>query len=431
MKTKRKSFYKFLLFWLVILPIYQDSPLSKILGAAGYSVLMPVALILITLYILIKGKIPREERLNELVNLGIYICGISAVAVAVWAVAGNSLTVVGEFLPIKAVKVCLQYFSYPSYIGLVLICARKVGTECIERYAYYTLLVLTILCIIERQQIPYAFQKLHSAGTFPYWRVRLLTLESSWTAMMIYVYSFIALYYGLRKKKEAIVGSSVLCAAILILFSGAKSLMAIVGITLVLFVLFLSKHMNKKIYTRLLICLFIGIIFAIMMLPNLISAVQSDIHNYTSVATRGYTALIGIAIGIMIPTGVGGAVYLGVFPEVMRKYLYLFDRLPLKLDTSEIVSLVTAETDEALTVKSGLLHYNMYWGILGSAYLTRNFMKVSKALKKNHVYNNELLRAVFWGAVILVTFACNFSFEFWLLYIYLICLSDSYIRKSL
>ena len=106
MKTKRKSFYKFLLFWLVILPIYQDSPLSKILGAAGYSVLMPVALILITLYILIKGKIPREKRLNELVNLGIYICGISAVAVAVWAVAGNSLTVVGEFLPIKAVKVC-------------------------------------------------------------------------------------------------------------------------------------------------------------------------------------------------------------------------------------------------------------------------------------------------------------------------------------
>lgn len=424
MKSTTKKFYKFILFWLVILPIYQDSPFSIFFGAAGYAVLMPLSLILIVVYIVVKGKVPKNPRLTELMRLGYYLCGISLIAIVVWGVSGNSLTVVGEFLPIKAIKVCLQYFSYPAYVALILICVRKVGTECFEKYAYFTLLLLTGICLIELQQSPYALRALHFAGVFPYWRVRLLTMESSWTAMMIYVYGFIALYYGSKTKKKGVTCSSVFCITILVAFSDSKTLIMALAIVLVFYILLSFAHLNRKTQWKVMICFFVGIFGAIMMVPTLIQSFQGDIKNYTSVATRSYTALVGLVIGIVMPMGVGGAVYLGVFQGALKYFMFLFDKLPVKFNTSEIVSLAFAQMDTALTVKSGILQRNMYWGVLGTAYLFRNFILVSKGLKQNHVKNNILLRSVFWGAVTLITFACELSFEFLLLYAYLLCLNE-------
>ena len=425
MKNTTKNLYKFLLFWLVVLPIYQDSPFSIFLGAAGYAVLMPLSLIFIVVYIVVKSRVPKNPRLTELMRLGYYLCCISFVSIIAWCALGNSLTVVGELLPIKAIKVCLQYFSYSAYIALVLICVRKVGTECLERYAYFTLLVLTGICLIELKQIPYALQAIHFAGTFPYWRVRLLTVESSWTAMMIYVYSIISLCYGVKIRKKSVVWSSVLCIGILILSSGSKTLMVSVAIILVLYVAFSLKHLNEKTQWKIMGGLFIGVLAIVVLSPTLIHAVQADIEQFTSIATRGYTALVSMGIGITIPIGVGGAVYLGVFQYALKKFLFLFNLLPVKLNVSEVESLAFSKTDAALTAKSGLLQRNMYWGIFGTMYLLHNFALVSKTLRKKRVKNNTLLRAAFWGAVILTTFACEFSFEFWLLYSYLICLNEA------
>lgn len=236
MIVRAKTFYKILLFLLVFLPIYQDSPLSIYLGAAGYTILMPFALIAIVFHVLLTKKFPSNPRLKELLKLGCYLTIISSIAIFIWLICGGSLTVLSEFLPMKAFKVCLQYFSYPAYIALVLTAARKTGTEYIGKYSYVTLIFITLICIIEKLQSPYAFQGLHFAGGFPYWRIRLLTTEASWTTMMIYVYTTLSLYwsqfYNKRVEKFAILA----CSLVLLASTGSKTLMMSIIITVIIYI---------------------------------------------------------------------------------------------------------------------------------------------------------------------------------------------------
>ena len=430
MKIQSKTFYKILLFLLVLFPIYQDSPLSLYLGAAGYTILMPLSLILVVIYILLTKKFPYNPRLKELIKLGLYLAVISYVAIIVWLISGNSITVVSEFLPVKAFKVILQYFSYPSYIAMVIVATRKVGTRYIGKYAFITLIILTIICLIEKEQSPYAFEGLHFAGVFPYWRIRLLTTESSWTAVMIYVYTVLSYYWTCYRNKQTVKIITLVCALVLMLNTGSRTLMMTVAITALIYVIVAMKRLQKRTIIGLIVVIIAMTVFVQIILPNLSQSFAVDIEQYTSLATRLYTSALGLLIGICFPFGVGGAVYLGVFQNALSRYLNVFSKLPIRFNTLEIVDLATRSTDEALTVKSGILHYNMYWGILGTSYLMRNFLKVSSELRENRVQSVDILQSAFWCAVVMVTCACNFTFEFWLMYAFLLCLNETYTRKD-
>lgn len=426
MKIHIKDLYKLLLFILVVLPIYQDSPLSLYLGVAGYSLLMPFSLIAISLYAFLIRKLPINSRLSELVHLGIWMVIISYVAILVWLVFGNPIIVVKEFLPTKALKVCLQYFSYPSYVALILIVTRKVGVNSICKYAFVTLILLTIICLIEKGQSPYAFEGIHFAGTFPYWRIRLLTTESSWTAMMIYVYFILALYWCFTINKKFPVMVAIICIGILLYNTSSKTLMMSVVVTVIIYVVIVFKKIKKTTLLYLLVILAVMVIFAQIILPQLIQSISIDIQEYTSVATRLYTSILGLLIGICFPCGVGGAVYLGIFQNALSEYLYIFTSLPIKFNISEILSLATRKTDEALTVKSGMLQFNMYWGIVGTIYLMYNFVRLSSQLSQKNMKYTNIIVSAFWCAVILVITASNFSFEFWLLYAFIMCLNEEH-----
>ena len=61
----------------------------------------------------------------------------------------------------------------------------------------------------------------------------------------------------------------------------------------------------------------------------------------------------------------------------------------------------------------------------GTLYLMYAFYKLTKAILKLNVRYKELLLTVFWTAVLLIIFASNFSFEFWLLYAFLINIEEN------
>ena len=418
-----------LLFLLVLLPIYQDSPLSSILGAAGYSLLMPMSLILFVLHVVQSKKISRNIYLVDLFKLGVWMLIVSFVAIIIWVGLGNSIVVVGEFLPWKALKVCLQYFSYPAYTYLLYYYTRKEGLFRLEQFCFIVLMILTILCYFESLQSPYAFRELHFAASFPYWRIRLLTLESSWTSMMIYVYSFIALYWALATKKRLLMVITMICIGTLIFNTGSKSLMLCSVLTFLLYVIFSLRRLKKSTIFALGIIALGAVIATYFVLPKFLDAFSSDLQNYTSISTRLYTSVIGLAIGIIIPTGVGGAVYLAVFQDVLSTYMNWFQSLPFNFNMNEIIDLATKVSDEALTVKSGILHYNMYWGIIGTVFLFNNFVKLSREIRSTNATHNEFILAVFWTSVILL-FSVNFTFEFWLLYVFLlsVCVNNAISR---
>lgn len=429
MQIRSKQIYNFILFWLVLLPIYQDSPLSLFLGAAGYTFVMPLSLILIVIYVLLISRVPKNEYLHGLVKLGIGMTVVSFVAIIVWCALGNPITIVSEILPIKALKVCLQYFSYPAYIALLIIVCRKVGTENIGKYSFITLLLLTVICFIEVRQLPYAFEGFHFAGTFPYWRVRLLSTESSWTAMMIYVYAFLSLFWTFRNNIKLLSTIDIICCAYLFWTTGSRTLMMLPAITVVVYVIFTFRKLSRNSIVMLIIAFLAMVAFIQYYLPQLSSSFQVDIENYTSLATRFYTCLLGFFIGIIFPAGVGGAVYLGVFQAALSDYMWIFDRLPISLNTSEIVNLSRTASDVSLTVKSGIFHYNMYWGIVGTIYLFKNFIMISEKISRYDIKYVDMLLTAFWTAIILLIFTSNFSFEFWLLFAFIICMEEEVNRS--
>lgn len=408
---------------MVFLPIYEDSPLSKYLGAAGYSLVMPLSLVFIVLYALFEKKLPKNKNLNRLFKLCLAMTIVSYIAIVIWVMLGGKMTVVSEFLPYKALKVALQYFSYPAYIAILLVCTRKTGTKYIGKYSFITLIVLTIICIIEKQQSPYAFRSLHFAATFPYWRIRLLTLESSWTAMMIYVYAALSLYWCFAYKKRACLVISLLASAIQLIYSGSKTLMVAIAITIIVYVIVALKKIRKRTLLALLAAAIALIVFTYTILPSLQQSFNTDITYYSSVSTRLYTSVIGLMIGVVFPFGVGGAVSLGVYQNTLAKYLPTYRRLMPEFNLTEIESLIMKQTDDALTVKSGVLNSNMYWGIIGTIYLIYTFSKTISSIRKKNVMYSDMLTTIFWTAFILL-FAVNMTFDFWLLYAFLLCLDE-------
>lgn len=416
----------YILYWLlVLLPIYQDSPMSKYLGAAGYSIITPLSFV-IFLYIVIfkqKGVFQRQEETHRLFILGYLLLIVSFVGLLYWLLIGNPVYYVGEFLPVKAVKVSLLYFSYPIYVYAIISCGKTLRNKAdLFLPVYFCLIIITLIAIIEKSQIPYAFRELHYSGVFPYYRIRLLTTESSYTALPIFVYSGLSIYYGLTYKKVFILISSVGCYLIQLILSGSKSLAITISLFILCYVLIALRSLNRKTIFSLVVVSVIFAVFAEKMLPRIVESAQNDLDNYSSIATRMYTALIGIFIGIVYPLGVGGAAYIGIFQAALNKHIGILDKLSINISKTEILNIANSNTDYAVTVKSGILQYNMYWGILGTIFLMNVFKEISRKIVKSNIQNHEILRSVFGATVIMLVISSNFQYEFWMMYAILGCL---------
>ena len=429
MGYKDKTSFYFLYCALILLPIYQDSPLSLFLGAAGYTLIMPLSFVFyfLIVFFMQMGKTAKLSETRNLFLLGIWLFLISILGIIVWMAFGNSMTVLGEVLPVKAIKVLLQYFSFPLYVYSLVSCTIQIEeADRLFKPVLLTLFIITAIALVERIQIPYAFKGIHFAGTFPYYRARLLTTESSYTGMQIYCYSAVSIYYGFYCRKKRVILSALICAAILVLTSGSRSVLLSLVLVMFCYLIIAGKKLNKMAVSTLFLALILLVCFIVFAMPRIVSITQSDLSNYTSVATRLYTAVLGLGIGCVFPLGVGCAVYMGILQYSMQQYLWLFDLLPIRLNTAEIQRLITSGSDEALAVKSGILHYNIYWGILGTIFLLKIFGNVSKQLDDERIPRNEILRATLWGAVLMLIISTQFQFEFWMMFGILYSLS---IRK--
>ena len=423
--AKKKLFNYFLYWILVILPIYQDSFLYKYFGSTGNSLLPAFSLVFIFFYVLLNRKIIVNSSVFFLCKLGIWLTIVSFFAIVIWVVLGNSINLYGEFLPYKAVKVCLLYFSYPAYVYLLLCQMKKLNLREILFPFFVVLIILTIICLIELRQIPYALESLHFSGGFPYYRVRLLTKEASWTTLLIYNYFGISFIYAVQFNKKIIGILSVLCFIVLISTTGSKAVMFSIISSVVLYFFISMKKINKKTLIKLFITLILAFLVIHNILPKLTDSLQIDIEKSTSFATRSYTIIIGLIIGIIFPTGVGGGVYLGVLPSIMKRFIGILNNSTMPLNSSEIMYYINnTASDTGLTVKSGILQYNMYWGIIGSFALGCFFMNLRKKINRSKLKTRDLLKIVYWCNILLTLTSLNFSYEFWLLIAVIIYIGD-------
>lgn len=430
MKKVSLNYYIYIV--LVLLIIYQDSPFGLVAGAFGYSFLPILSILLCGIYIVINnGKLKINMYIRKLMYLYIYLCIISVIALVIWVIQGNSSVILGEDIVIKSVKVLIYFLSYILFLIVVYNITENITEEQFLKPIVFVLLLITIICIIETFNMPNAFSFLHFNGRKTYTRIRLLSKESSWTTMTIYVYGLLSLYYSVViKKRKSILVLVVSCLLVLITLTSSKTLMISIFISIIIALVLNFKRLERKTLIRAGLIILIGILSCIILSRKLMLAIVSSLR-WSSIPTRIYTILIGIIIGLRYPFGTGTAVYLKIFPGYLSKYYYLLDKYDKGHALKEINQYINAISDQSVTVKSGLLQYNMYWGILGTIFFL--FILYNFVYKRLNLVKQDGLLLIKMGLImvtILLLFAADFTFEFWLFISFILFKTKSYCNRS-
>lgn len=185
---------------MIICPIFQNFFLAKIVGKLGESPI-PIILIFSTLFIYIykiNKKFYKENKV--LIKLLIYMICVNIVSLFIFIIILNGDSIIlGENVLSKSIKGMMYFFLICIYIFNINTFIEKLTEKRIFKPFILATNVLLIAHIFELIQ-PNLFNQLFHNGT-EYNRIRLFTTESSFTAIMIFIYPIISIYYYLFKEK--------------------------------------------------------------------------------------------------------------------------------------------------------------------------------------------------------------------------------------
>ena len=399
------------LYWLysllIFLTLYTDSPLSTYLGAFGESMLPSISLCLYILFAL-TNRINRTDSFVRRFSFLIKVTTLlSLIAFFIYPLFNISYTQLGESLFVKLVKLWLTFQAYICYLLLLINIAGDYTIERILKPFFLGFVGLTIILLIEFYQSPFAFMYLHTSTSDVYYRIRLLTPESSATALMLEVFFVLSVFYTYYvRQSKFLLGVVLICAGLHIALSGSKTLLTIICVSGIL--LFFQR--TKYIFSFKGLLVMTGLVIgggyiASFILPKLIESFMNDLENYTSVVTRFYSIFIGYSIGICFPLGTGFQTYMYLFPEMMRNNLFLIDMINMPLRPDEIIALATSGDDNAVVAKSFLGQSSIYWGIIGTFVFIRNYLRLCKHSTKKLEKGNTLFKVLFVLIVIQLLFS--------------------------
>ena len=349
--------------------------------------------------------------------LEIWLIMISVICIIYFYLLNGYIVLKGENLIIKAVKNNLNWISYLSYVIILynLIDDLKLKEKYVLLPYVFVFFSSVIFSYVEYGRIPYAFQNLHFAGGFPYYRIRMLTTEASYTASIIMISFVLTLKYLLDViKSRMLIFLSFACFVYLCIISSSKTLLFLCSAFALLYFFRLEKSLGYNIVKILILVIFL-IVMQKNILPKFGRLISADVENYTSTFTRTYTIIIAFVHSCVYFIGVGNSLYLSTFVNMisnnLNKYIILCNAIGIKFmkkNTIEIVDrYINSNNDFGLSVKSGIFEYGLYWGIIGNIF----FIKLLYTLYKN-IKEERILKIGFIICILSQLFA-GFTFDFW------------------
>jgi hypothetical protein len=405
----------YLYYFLVFISIFQDFFLVNSIGEFGRT---PLGIIILPLFLILAFFVKRlviNKYVKVLIILEIYLVAVNVISLFIYiAIFNNSITILGENIIMKAMKGNFYFIAIIMYIIIINTLQESINIKKILKPFVTTFYFLAIILIIELITMPYALPYFHNKllESAPYYRIRLTTVESSWTASLIIVYfSFTYYYYSFIQKSAFKKGLSVMILITFIVTSGSKGLFGVIIISL-LGLLVLAKG---KIKTKLLTA-GLGGGFLMYIYPTLQRSIISDINNYTSIVSRVYTSVIGLLYGLIFPFGAGNALYLEYFPKMLHKYIHKLQSINITVNLSEIYSYIYSTSGSNISPKTGVLQYNMYWGIVGTTLFLVLLMEVYKKFKVSEFNKGLILEFGLIAIIILIltTITFEIKYDVWL-----------------
>lgn len=366
---------------MIILPIWQDSPLFGLMGSYGYSVVPLLSLVALIPFaiICIRRKISLKDTFtHSWLILFMLLVLVNIVANVLWLAFGGAYQLRGEDIVVKSMKGIVTAGSIAAYLMITSYMARQFREEAVIRPFAIAFAILAVVAIVEYSQLPNALPFAHYAGVFPYGRPRFLTIEASWTTLLIIVYGGMTIHYFASVRKSWLgLAATVASIAFMVYTTTSKALLVMVIISVLVAIVILCKQ-----DARWILAIFVVLLAAALnpfVLDKLQELLTADIENYTSTATRTLTNGASLAYSILFPFGTGNALYLHFFPEMLQRMAEAFSNLGIRFNLAEVNDYISASDDFGMSAKSAILQYGLYWGIVGSVFFVRAIYRSCKS----------------------------------------------------
>jgi hypothetical protein len=422
---KEQIFMSIYLSILLVLTVYQDLPLVNVIGEIGRS---PVIL-LFPLFIFCEiAMLSKHKKLMNVTKLQkylfafiVYLSFISMIYIFVQFMQGN-YSFASENLFGKAIKVLTYFTVILLYIRHMQLVFSKINNFKLLYSCFLAVVtLLLVIMIVELIRMPNAFTFLHS-GSSPYWRVRLLTSESSTTGTIVVVYTSILVYLTQYLSRVARMLSMVYAASFFLFYlfvTGSKGFLIVSMLTLIVTMIKFLDFRKKKNFVLLISVSLAMYLFIAYFSAGLLSSFSNDIENYTSSYTRMGTIIISLATVFHHPLGVGTGAYLMYFDDYLPYSIELMSRFYYSIfGISQINAgelLQYSGSDKNLGVKSGFFQWVMFGGVFSIAF----FYLLGKNLIMKVKSSSILFLALVFVLLSLLFVALEIKYEVWLLFAFI------------
>lgn len=413
------------LVFLLLLTVYQDFPLVNVIGEIGRS---PIVLLLPLFVVCEAAMLAKHKRVMHgsklqryLLFFIVYLSFISVAYVLAQFLQG-SYSFGQENLLGKAIKVLIYFVLILLYVRHMQLLFAKIGSRRVLCVCFFAVVaLLAAIMIVELASIPNALASLH-AGSQPYWRVRLLTSESSTTGTIVVVYSAILVYLTRDLSGPAKALSMAFVAAFFLFYlfvTGSKGFLIVALLTIVVTMAKFLDFRKKRNFLLLLGAAGAMYLFVSHFSAGVLGSLSNDIENYTSSYTRMGTILIALATVAHHPLGVGTGAYLMYFDQYVDEAIGVMSRF--YYDTFGIGQINAGEllqysgTDRNVGVKSGFFQWVMFGGIAAVVF----FYLLAASLLRKAKTSSILFPALVFVLLSLLFVALEIKYEIWLFFAFI------------
>lgn len=426
-----------ILFFLMILFLatYQDFPLMNNFGEIARS---PVVFLspFMLIYILSHKKIIFSKYLSYWINYLLYLFFISIACLYIVKTINGSLEVFYENLFVKTLKMLV----YPI-VGIVFYQFIYVVLKQFKNPLYvvfHALLLLQLFTIfwlaleIYFLKKPVEFLSFIHARPGKYWRVRLWTLEESWTGTILILLTFFPIFFlyklNLYKWKRALtIFASVLIFISYVIVSESKGFLVLVMICVLPLVFqFFSKHK----YLKRISFILAGVLLALFIVAviNLQDVMFDQLNNSITFGTRFTSIYAAIDVFLHSYIGVGYSGFVYFYPQSIETAMNsgVFDGFNLQ----EIKAYLS--TTKALSTKSEFFDNLIYGGIVYLYFFYKFFIQryynLSKIAKQETYFLRIPLLFIILAGIIYITY--HIKYEVWLFLAFLDFVQEYYYKNA-
>ena len=435
MEIKKQVFP--ILFFLMILffATYQDFPLVNNFGEIARSPIVFVAPFMLV-YILSHKKIVISKYLSYWISYILYLFVLSIACLYLVKIINGSIYVFYENLAIKTLKMLVYPIVGIIFYQFIYVLLKQFKNPVYVVFHALLLLQLFTICwlVLEIYYLkkPIEFLSFIHAKPEKYWRVRLWTMEESWTGTILILLTFFPVYFLyklklFRWKKALSIFASVVIFISYVAVSESKGFLVLV---LVCVLPLIFQFINKHKYLRNISFIFAGVILALfaVVVINLRDVIFDQFNNSITFGTRFTSIYAAIDVFLHSFIGVGYSGFVYFYPQSIETAMNsgMFDTFNLQ----EIKAYLS--TTKALSTKSELFDNLIYGGVIYLYFFYKFFIQryneLSKIAKQELYFLRIPLLFIILAGIVYITY--NIKYEVWLFLAFLDFTKEYYYKED-